>query len=151
MNKLLFAIALTIPLISNAQIPATKGYIYTDKGSPIAVYKVNEGQGMLSKANNIGWTFGDGEFWIHNNQVPTILRDEYKEVSFQEIKDKDILVRYDESGKVQYTLTACKPPKNSTICYDKPHPSLFLFILETNSKINHPETTKIYRYIDNNK
>lgn len=148
MNKYLLTIALSIPLISYAEVPATKGYIYTDKGSRIIAYKVNEGKGKLSKANSAGWTFANGEFWILNNQVPKILKDEYEEISFKDIQDKDILVRYDKLGNVKDTLTACQPSKKSNICDDKPHPSIYLFVLGQNNKMVHPETTKIYRYMN---
>lgn len=160
--KIVFSISL-FPIVANAQnsitdyqtsptarqVSGVMGYIYTDKGTPIKALKLDPTNPNNPKntINNNGWTFANGEVWIDNTQIPIILKDEYKEISFKKIKDSDILVRY-ENNKVVYTLTACTPPKNSNMCDDKPHPDLFLFVLNNESKLKQPNNTKIYRYIE---
>ena len=158
MIKLLLSILAVTPVICQAQISsrptsnssplsAQKGYIYTDKGTPIEVFKVDKNNLSLTNSNSNGWTFTNNEFYINNNQVPIIIKDEYKEISFDKINDGDILVRYDTNGNVKYTLTACTPSKKSGVCENKPHPILFLFVLTKDAKINNPQTMKIYRHI----
>lgn len=160
MNKFLLSVLVSMPLICQAQISsrptspnsvqiaATPGYIYTGKGTPIKAFMPDKNTKIPALSNNNGWTFAKGEVFIDNDQIPILLKDEYKEISFNEIKDSDILVRYSEDGKVLYTLTACKPTLRDVLCEDKPQPDIFLFALSKGAKINKPETMKIYREID---
>lgn len=153
--KTILSVLLLSPVLSQAQvtthptspssrpISGTMLYIYTDKHTPIKAFKPDNIADNIHSSN--GWTFADGQYLINNDQVPLILKDEYNEIPFNRIQDKDILVRY-ESGKVVYTLTACKPQENNQ-CDNKPQPAIFLFVLSENAKINHPETMKIYRHI----
>lgn len=160
MNKLLLSLLISMPLICQAEISsqptspsarpiaATPVYIYTDKGTPVQAFVVDKNVKVSPLSNNHGWTFAKGQVYINSDQIPIVLKDEYKEIKFSEIKDSDILVRYDTNGKVLYSLTACKPTLNDVICEDKPHPDLFLFVLSKDKKINKPETMKIYRHIE---
>lgn len=159
-SNLIMSCFILIPLISHAeisstknspnarQVAATQGYIYTDKGTPILAYKIdpNDPNSPSNTVNNHGWTFVQGELWINNDQIPIILKDEYKEIEFKDIKEKDLLIRY-ENKKVIYSLTACIPKDGKTNCEHMPQPDIFLFIITPDKKINHPETMKIYRKI----
>lgn len=159
LNLLMSALVL-IPLISHADISATKnspnarqihatpGYIYTDKGTPVLAYKIppNQPNAPSNSVNNHGWTFVQGDVWLNNDQIPIILKDEYKEIKFEDIKENDVLVRY-ENKKVIYSLTACVPKNNKPYCDHMPQPDIFLFIISPDNKINNPESIKIYRKI----
>jgi hypothetical protein len=133
------------PSNNATQVHAIPGFLKTDKGNPVEVYQIPQNQpGIPSNStNNHGWTFLDGQYWINGDQVAIILRDEFKEIKFSELKDKDVLVRY-ENNKIIYSLTAC------TNCEKFPQPDLFLFNMSNHKKPNHLEKYKIYRKINPN-
>lgn len=158
--KNIVTLASLLPLLSHAQITdnsnnknkkpdsAIVGHIYTDKGNAIEVYRLagNDKASTKNITNNNGWTFAQGQVWIKNDQVPTILKDEYKEISFSQIQDKDIFVRY-KNKQIVYTLTVCQPKNTNKYCKDNVVPDMFLFVLSPKLKFKTTEDMKFYRYI----
>ena len=72
------------------------GYIYADDGTPIEAYNnypYEYGGKREMDTDCHGVTFGDGKFWINNDQVPSILKgDAYKEVSEGNYQTGDVVV-----------------------------------------------------------
>jgi hypothetical protein len=56
------------------------GYLFTEEGNEIVAYSNLPGNTDKMDTNCHGWTFGDEKYWIDDNQVQTILNDEYDNV-----------------------------------------------------------------------
>lgn len=71
------------------------GTLKTDKGNDIRAFYNNRGGDMGADTDCHGLTFADGEYWINNDQVQTILDDEYTEVKNEPARVGDVVVYYD--------------------------------------------------------
>lgn len=140
----------TYPKSANSvQVNMLPVILTTDKGSPVKAFKMLD-NAKDNSTNNHGWTFLDGQFWMNNDQVPIVLKDEYKEISYKDIKAGDIIIRYEneKKEKVAYSLTACQPKIPSDTCVGNPQPPIFLYTLSPDRALKYPEKTKIFRKID---
>jgi RHS repeat-associated protein len=84
------------------------GYIFANDGTKILAYKSKD-VGKLhdqAKTDCHGATFADGQYWIDNNQVPTLLRqDGYKEVKYEERKKNDKVIYTNEENEIEDSRT----------------------------------------------
>lgn len=81
------------------------GYIYADNGDPILVYR-NAGGTSGFDTDCHGVSFGDGQYWINNNQADNILDgDNYYNVPSGSYASGDIVVYYDNSGRIIHSAT----------------------------------------------
>jgi hypothetical protein len=83
------------------------GYIFADDGTPVQVFKNVDGDAGWD-TNCHGTTFADGQYWLNNDQVPTLLQgDGYKEVSIDNAKTGDKIV-YNGDSNSEHSMTITK-------------------------------------------
>lgn len=84
------------------------GYIFTDKFKPILVVK-NISPKKSWDTDCHGQTFTKGKYWIDNQYVKNILKDDgYKQVKKSDLKVGDIVIYTDKDGNVQDSRTVSK-------------------------------------------
>jgi len=81
------------------------GYIFTNDGTPIKVYKFLNGyEGFKTDCH--GLTFAEGKYWIDNDEVRKILDgDEYDDVLDGTIKKGDVVTQEDSSNNIIHSST----------------------------------------------
>ncbi len=80
------------------------GYIYTDDGGQVVAFKNLSGDNRLDTDCH-GQTFADGQVWINNDQVETILKgDSYEQVDKSDATASDVVI-YDENGEPVHSVT----------------------------------------------
>lgn len=84
------------------------GYIFADDGTKILAYKNTDvGQkNRQAQTDCHGVSFGDGQYWIDNNQVPVLLKhDGYSEVDYDTRKPGDKVVYTSNVDEVEDSRT----------------------------------------------
>lgn len=96
-------------LSNNPEVLAEYGYLFTDKGTPIRAYQrlksTPNPNGLSYDADCHGVSFTNGKYWIDNDQVSTILKDEYSEVNYAQVKPGDIGIYRDLDNNIVHSVT----------------------------------------------
>ncbi len=81
------------------------GYIFTNDGTPIQVYKFISGHRGF-KTDCHGLTFADGDYWINNEEVRKILNgDDYDNIDDGSIKVGDVVTQEDSRDNIHHSST----------------------------------------------
>lgn len=93
------------------------GYIYADDGTPIvAMQNVDGHAGWDTDCHGV--SFADGEYWINNSEVNSILAgDGYSSKSNGQYSTGDVVVYYDYSGNVIHSATITSTDGSSATVY----------------------------------
>jgi RHS repeat-associated protein len=101
-------------LSKNPQVLAEYGYLFTDKGTPIRAYQrlksTPNPNGLNYDADCHGVSFTNGKYWIDNDQVSTILKDEYSEVNYAQVQSGDIAIYRDLDNNIVHSVTVVIQP-----------------------------------------
>lgn len=85
------------------------GYIFADDGTKIEVYQnLSTDKGFDCDCHGV--TFADGDYWINNDQVVSLLAgDDYKNISsLEDAQVGDVAIYSDKNGEVQHSVTIVK-------------------------------------------
>lgn len=88
------------------------GQIYTDKKNPVKATSNREINCPEADTDCHGVTFADGELWINNDQVQTILDDKYKLVESPQSGDV-VIYREPTAGAVVHSMTVVSVDKET--------------------------------------
>lgn len=129
-----------------------KEYIYTNKGHKILVYNMyNTITGKSEKIiNSHGWIFTNGQYWLNNEQVITILKDDYREIPYSQISHNDIIIVYKDKEPVN-SFIACLPNNQTKQCENMKQPDMYLYVILQEKILLAPEILKVYRKIQKSK
>jgi RHS repeat-associated protein len=85
------------------------GFVFGNDGTPILVYEDVLGQIEGLNTNCHGVAYAKGEYWIDNEQVPSLLiADGYSEQNYEDRKWGDVAVYTDNSDNVEDSKKGCE-------------------------------------------
>ena len=120
------------------------GYVFADDGTPVQVFKNIDGEAGWN-TNCHGTTFTDGQYWLNNAQVPTLL-DGYKKIKIEKAKVGDKIVYHGESNSEHsMTITKTDGTMKGTEVYGQGGLEVENHIDKTNEAWSKPQNSTVVR------
>jgi len=120
------------------------GYVFADDGTPVQVFKNIDGEAGWN-TNCHGTTFTDGQYWLNNDQVPTLL-DGYKKIKIEKAKVGDKIVYHGESNSEHsMTITKTDGTMKGTEVYGQGGLEVENHIDKTNEAWSKPQNSTVVR------